>query len=286
MGNLKLKRKRGLSAFRKLSIGTWRTTYDPIVHGSTDLRMDKALAYVEEFREKTGKRLTLTHMMAKAVSHVLEEVPDANAVLRFHTIYLRERIGVMFQVVLKDPDTGEIDLSASTLFECNEKSLEDIVDEFAHNTSLVRSRKADTQKSRSMIQKMPGFMVHPFLRTVSFLHGTLNLNLSGVGIPSDPFGSVMITNIGSLGLDEAYPPLVPYSRVPLVIAMGAVNDAPVVQDGKVIPAKVMRLSASFDHRILDGAHTAQMVRKLRERIEDPYTHFDSLEGRSASDEVA
>ena len=282
MPNLALKRKRGLSAFRKLSIGTWRTTYDPIVHGSTALRMDKALAYVKDFREHTGKRLTLTHMMAKAVSHVLHEVPDANAVLRFHTIYLRQRVGVMFQVVLSDPKTNEIDLSASTLFECHEKTLEQIVDEFTQTTDLVRSRKASTQKSRSLIQKMPGFVVHPFLKTVTFLQGTLNLNLSGLGIPSDPFGSVMITNIGSLGLDEAYPPLVPYSRVPMVLAMGAVTDTPVVEDGKVVPAKVMRLCASFDHRILDGAHAAKMVQKLREWMEDPYGKFGSLNDASAT----
>jgi len=108
------------------------------------------------------------------------------------------------------------------------------------------------------------------------LQGTLNLNLSILGVPSDAFGSVMITNIGSLGLDEAYPPLVPYSRVPMVLAMGAVTDTPVVEDGKVVPGKVMRLCASFDHRILDGAHAAKMVRVLREWIEHPHEKFGSL----------
>ena len=42
---------------------------------------------------------------------VLHEMPDANAILRFNRIYLREDIGVFFQVAMEDPQTGELDLS-------------------------------------------------------------------------------------------------------------------------------------------------------------------------------
>ena len=71
--------------------------------------------------------------------------------------------------------------------------------------------------------------------------GELNLDLRWAGIPSDPFGSVMITNVGSLGLDTAYVPLVPYSHVPILLALGAVKDSAVVEDGKVVAGKVMRV---------------------------------------------
>ena len=40
---------------------------------------------------------------------------------------------------------------------------------------------------------------------------TFNLDLSGLGMPRDAFGGVTITNVGSLGLDIAYVPLVPYT---------------------------------------------------------------------------
>jgi pyruvate dehydrogenase E2 component (dihydrolipoamide acetyltransferase) len=98
-----------------------------------------------------------------------------------------------------------------------------------------------------------------------------------MGIPSDPFGSIMITNIGSLGLQEAFVPLVPYSRVPLLVAMGAVEDAPVVEDGAIVPGKTMRVCATFDHRVLDGAHAAVMARTLRAWMENPFEHFDDVD---------
>ena len=276
MPNLKLRRKADLSAFRKIALGTWQTAYDPSVYGSVSLRMEAAERYLVEFRRVTGKRLTLSHLMAKSAAAALEAMPDANAILRLGRIYLRERIGVFFQVALEDPLTGEIDLSGATIYDPEKKSLHDICLELEDKAKGVRGGKDKKERARSIFRRAPEFAVGPLLDTIGFFNYTLNLDLEKVGVPNDPFGSIMITNIGSLGLEEAYAPLVPYSRVPIVLAMGAVLDAPVVEDGRVVPGRVMKVCATFDHRILDGAHAAIMVRTLREWMEDPFSHFDPL----------
>jgi pyruvate dehydrogenase E2 component (dihydrolipoamide acetyltransferase) len=277
MGNLALRKKKDVSPFRKLAIGTWQTAYDPSVYGTMNLRMEQALAYTQAFREATGKRLTVTHMMAKAAAAVFQRMPDANAILRWNRIYMRERIGVFFQVVLEDPRTGEIDLSGTVNYDPEQKTVEQIYDEFATKVERVRAAKdRKLESSRGMFRRMPYFMLNRMLRLVSFFSYTLNLNLRWMGVPKDPFGSIMITNIGSLGLQEAYVPLVPYSRVPIVLAMGAVEDAPVVEDGAVVPGKLMRVCATFDHRVLDGAHAAIMARTLRAWMEHPFEHFEPI----------
>ncbi|RME23933.1 MAG: hypothetical protein D6798_12460, partial [Deltaproteobacteria bacterium] len=89
-------------------------------------------------------------------------------------------------------------------------------------------------------------------------------------------GSVMITNIGSLGLQEAYVPLVPYSHVPLLLAVGEVRQVPVVEDGEVRVGQVLPIFATFDHRILDGSHAAFMVRTIKRWFADPEAHFGPL----------
>lgn len=277
MPNLELVPKRDLSSFRRIAIGTWRTTYDPSVYGSMTLQMDQAMSYLEEFREKTGRRLTLSHMMARAMAAVLAKMPDANAILRWNRIYLRKDIGVFFQVALEDDDTGEIDLSGATIHDAANKSLLQILDEFEATVAKVRSKKdKQLESTRSMFKRIPFPFLNMVLDTIGFLSYGLNLDLRFLGIPKDPFGSVMVTNIGSLGLEEAYVPLVPYSRVPLLIATGAVRERPVVRDGKVTVGKQMRLFATFDHRILDGSHAAVMSKTLREWFENPYEHFDDL----------
>lgn len=274
MPNLSLRPQRDPSIFRRIAIGTWRTAYDPQVYGSVELRMEPALAYIEAFRARTGRRLTVTHMVAKAVAHTLQRVPEANAVLRWNRVYLRDRIGVFLQVVLTDEGEGKIDLSGATIYDVERKSLVEICDEVEQKVAVVRKRQDPAlEKSRGLFRSVPYLLLNRFLDFLSFVTVTLNLDLRWAGIPSDPFGSVMVTNIGSLGLDMAYAPLVPYSRVPIVLAVGAVKDEAVVDGGRVVPGKVMRVHATFDHRFIDGWHAAVMSRTLKTMIEDPERHF-------------
>jgi pyruvate dehydrogenase E2 component (dihydrolipoamide acetyltransferase) len=284
MGNIALTKKKHLSSFRKVAIGTWRTAYDPSVYGTLTVRMEEAVRYRDAFRKATGKHLTFSHMMAKATGAVLQKMPDANAILRWNRIYLRKRIGVFFQVAMEDPETGEIDLSGAKVDDPEDKTLVEIIDEFDSKVRRVRKGKdKELESTRSTFKLVPFFFLNFLLRFISFLTYTLNWSLKWAGIPKDPFGSVMITNIGSLGLEQAYVPLVPYSRVPLLVAMGAIEDAPVAEDGKLVLGKIMRICATFDHRVLDGSHAATMAKTMREWMEDPFTHFDALpEEESAS----
>lgn len=278
MPNLQLVPKRDLSSFRRIAIGTWRTTHDPSVYGSLSLRMDEALRYLEAFRAKTGRRLTLTHMMARAVAGVLAEMPDANAVLRFNRIYLRKEVAVFFQVAMKDDQTGEIDLSGTTVREADKKSLLQLLDDFERTVDKVRKKQdKELEGTRSTFKAIPFFLLNTIVDALSFFLYDLNLDLRWAGVPRDPFGSVMVTNVGSLGLEAAYVPLVPYSHVPLLIAMGAVQQEAVVVDGAVSVATVMRVYATFDHRILDGSHAAIMAKTLKAWFEQPFEHFDRIE---------
>jgi pyruvate dehydrogenase E2 component (dihydrolipoamide acetyltransferase) len=278
MPNLDLVRKDDVSSFRKIAIGTWKTVKDPTVYGSLELRMEKALAYIEEFRKRTGKRLTVSHLMAKAVAMTLKEMPDANVILRRSRIYQRRVIGVFFQVAMTDLGDDKADLSGATLYRVDQKSLVQICDEFQAKVDEVRARKDKAlEKTRSMFLHIPYRLLGTVLDLISWLSFELNLDLRWAGIPSDPFGSIMITNVGSLGLDTAYVPLVPYSHVPMLLALGAVKDAPVVEEGKIVVGKVMRVHATFDHRIIDGFHASIMSRCLRRHMESPAEMFDQLE---------
>jgi pyruvate dehydrogenase E2 component (dihydrolipoamide acetyltransferase) len=277
MPNLELVPEEHLSTFRRIALGTWRTTYDPSVYGSLTLHMDRALEYVAAFRVATGRRATITHLMARAAAAVLERVPDANAILRLGRIWRRKTIGVFFQVAMEDPVTGKIDLSGATIHEPERKTLVEICDELESRFAKVRKNTDGAlARSRNLLKRLPLRAMGPMLDLTAFASYTLNLDLSWAGIPRDAFGSVMITNVGSLGLEEAYVPLVPYSRVPLLLALGAIRDTPVARNGAVTIEKTMRVCATFDHRILDGAHASAMAKTLRAWIEHPFDHFDKI----------
>ena len=274
MPNVELEPAQRLPIFRRIALGTWATTYDPQVYGTLSLRMEPALAYIEAFRQKTGKRLTVTHLVAKAVAGALKEMPDANALLRMGRLYPRRSIDVFLQVVMPDAKTGKPDLSGVTLRAVDQASLVEIVSATEKSVEKVRTDSdPELARSRGTLARVPGLLIGYVLRLLSFLLYTLNWDLSALGVPRDGFGSVMVTNIGSLGLEQAYAPLVPWSRVPMVIAAGMVVDEPVVENGQIVPGKVMRLSATFDHRYLDGAHAATLARVVRRAFAEPTLTF-------------
>jgi hypothetical protein len=280
MPNLEMKPERELSVFRRLALGTWRTAYDPSVYGSLTLRVDRALAYIDAFRAATGKHLTISHLMARAVGAVLDSTPDANVLLRRGRIYRRREIGVFFQVAMEDPVTGKIDLSGATIHEPQRKSLIEICDELEKRFADVRGdRDVSLAGVRHLLAKLPLRLLPAVLELTAFASYTLNLDLRWAGVPRDAFGSVMITNVGALGLEEAYVPLVPYSRVPLLLALGAIRETPVARDGRVAIEHTMKVCATFDHRVLDGAHAAAMAKILRTWIEDPTAYFDPIPAR-------
>lgn len=277
MAHLELIPKENVSSFRKLAIGSWKTSYDPTVYGTMTLRMDKALAYIEAFRQKTGIRLTVTHLLAKAMAEALRRCPDANAILRFNRIYLRKRITISTLVV--QTDGGKVDLTSAKIDDAEQKSLREIAAELEAAVQKVRQRKDEMlEKGKGTIHKMPYAFLNFFTWLISFFMYTLNWDMTWAGMPRDAFGSAIITNVGSLGLDTAYVPLVPYTRVPIFIAPGAIKDAPVVENGKVVPGKLMNVNASFDHRFIDGFHASILANTFREMLENPFEHFDKLDG--------
>jgi pyruvate/2-oxoglutarate dehydrogenase complex dihydrolipoamide acyltransferase (E2) component len=277
MPNIDLEPKDDVSSFRRIAIGTWETTYDPSVYGTMEVRMDRAVEYLAAFRKATGKRLTVTHMVAKAVGAALARMPDANAILRFNKIYLRKRVGVFFQVAMDDEGEAKIDLSGATLYDVEQKSLATIIDEFEEKVGKVKRREDPAlEGTRSALKKIPFALMNTTMKALSFLNYTLNLDLTKFGVPKDAFGSVMITNIGSIGLDQAFVPLVPYSRVPILIALGAVREQPVAENGQVVVGKVMKVNATFDHRFIDGLHAAIMSKVLREHMDQPFELFDKI----------
>jgi pyruvate dehydrogenase E2 component (dihydrolipoamide acetyltransferase) len=240
--------------------------------------MEEVERYIDAFRKKHGKKLTITHVVTAAIAKAIAAVPEANGVLRFNKIYLRDSIDIGVLVLTDDPKTGEIDLSSAVVRQADKISLVQQLEQLSNQISAIRSGEDKAmKKSKQTVGFIPFMLMNMFLNTVSFLMYTLNLNLSWAGMPRDPFGGAIVTSIGSLGLDTAYVPLVPYSRVPVFIAPGAVKDAAVVEDGQVVSGRVMGIHATFDHRLIDGAHAAKFAKVCKRVLANPFQELDLLD---------
>ncbi|MBI4925047.1 MAG: 2-oxo acid dehydrogenase subunit E2 [Bdellovibrio sp.] len=263
-----------LSSWRKVAIGTWKTVGDPSVYGCLEIDVSAALAYIEKLRQKTGLRITLSHFTGMTFAKVLKENPSINCVLRFGRLYPRKNIDIFFQVA--SDTTGE-DLSGMTVRNADQKTITKIAQEIEARVNLIKQKK-DTSftKMKNLMGGLPGWASSFILGFAGFFMYTLNLWSPLLGSPKDAFGSMMLTNIGSLGLDMAFAPLVPYSRIPLLIALGSTYDAVVARDGKAHITKMIRICATFDHRLIDGVKASHMVKATKRIFANPEVELGSI----------
>ncbi len=80
-------------------------------------------------------------------------------------------------------------------------------------------------------------------------------------------GSISVTNLGMYGVEEFAAIINPPQAA--ILAVGAVRDQPVVDNGAVVPGKVMTVTLSVDHRPVDGVTAAQWMAAFVELIEHP-----------------
>ena len=84
-------------------------------------------------------------------------------------------------------------------------------------------------------------------------------------------GSITLTSLGPLG-GVVTTPVVNRPEV-AIIGPNKIVDTPVVQNGQVVVRKMMNISSSFDHRVVDGFHAAEMINYIKGLLEHPATMF-------------
>lgn len=85
-------------------------------------------------------------------------------------------------------------------------------------------------------------------------------------------GTITITNIGVFGMDAGTPILNPGEVA--IVAMGAIRQKPWVVDGEVRPRYVTTVSASFDHRVVDGDVASRFTADVASVLEEPALLLD------------
>jgi pyruvate dehydrogenase E2 component (dihydrolipoamide acetyltransferase) len=86
--------------------------------------------------------------------------------------------------------------------------------------------------------------------------------------PSDWEGNTFtISNLGMFGIDEFTAIINPPDAC--ILAVGAIQQIPVVKNGQVEPGNVMKVTLSCDHRVVDGASGAAFLQTLQGLLEEP-----------------
>ena len=81
-------------------------------------------------------------------------------------------------------------------------------------------------------------------------------------------GTITISNIGSVG-GGFFTPVINYPEV-AILGVGTIAQQPVVNaEGEIVVGRVMKLSLSFDHRIVDGATAQKAMNNIKRLLANP-----------------
>ncbi|AEW01758.1 pyruvate dehydrogenase complex dihydrolipoamide acetyltransferase [Niastella koreensis] len=86
--------------------------------------------------------------------------------------------------------------------------------------------------------------------------------------PSDWEGSTFtISNLGMFGIEEFTAIINPPDAC--ILAVGAINQVPIVKNGQIVVGNTMKVTLTCDHRVVDGATGAAFLQTLQQLLEEP-----------------
>lgn len=80
-------------------------------------------------------------------------------------------------------------------------------------------------------------------------------------------GSFTVSNMGMFGVSDFSAIINPPQCA--ILAVSGIQDLPIVKEGSVVAGKVMRLTLSADHRVIDGVAAATFMQTLKKLLESP-----------------
>lgn len=220
--------------------------------------------YVDERRAAGAKGLTIMHVVGVAAARAVHAVPAANARVRGGKVVPFDGISIGYAV-----DIGHgTDLAPCKVEHADTMTPAEMAT--AVWTGVKALREGSDQGfnlSTRIAAVVPTVLMRPMMMATSYVLGGLALPF--LGQPGNPLGSVFISNVAPLGVEEVFLAPLPFARTPVYISMGTVTDRAVVRNGQVVAVPQFTLCLTGDHRLVDGVQCAMYFDALTRLLADP-----------------
>ena len=251
------------SEWRRVAIAIYSKPADSKILGSVDIDVTDLETFINRKR-KEGVKITLTHCVTLALARgVKTEVPELNCYVKRGKIVERDSVDAMISVLLKGEEMGSVKVP-----DADRMTLSELSDFLSLKIKEARSGdESKEMKKKGVIAAIPWPFRRWLFKLIKLV--TINWGFSVAGISANNYGSFVVANIGTLGLDTGYPALFPTSNVAMVVTMGGVFKRPAVVGDKILPRRILTISVALDHRVVDASHGGKMFRYVKNILRDP-----------------
>jgi pyruvate dehydrogenase E2 component (dihydrolipoamide acetyltransferase) len=252
---------------RKLAIASWTSPKEGNIYGKLTVDATKALEYIDHLNANSGEKVTITHLVGKIVAEALKKTPSLNGYIRLGRYIPHQTVDVAFLVNLE----GGQNLAKAKITNADQKSVLQIAAELRELAERLRKGKDENfQKSQGPLNWMPTWLLRPIVWFTGFLTASLGISVKALGLEAFPFGSCIVTSVGMLGIDEGFAPPTPWARVPLYVLVCTIRDQVHVENGEIVVRPMLTITATIDHRFVDGYQAATLANTARELLSNPW----------------
>jgi pyruvate/2-oxoglutarate dehydrogenase complex dihydrolipoamide acyltransferase (E2) component len=252
--------------WRKVASSIYRRPTDSKIFGSVELDITDLDKFIAEKR-RNGIKATHTHVFILAAARALKaEVPELNTFIKRGNVVKREHIDVMVSVLLKESVMGSVMIK-----DADSLTLEELIGVMGEEVKRARTGTENkTMQMKDKLARIPWPIRGWVLRFLKTITADLGFSFPSLGLSANSFGSFVVSNIGSVGLDMGYPALFPSSNVSFVLILGGVHKKPVVVGDQILPRTVISLGAALDHRVVDASHGGLLFKYLKKIVKNPH----------------
>ena len=266
-----------LTGWRRVANAMWHAPDDPQIFGALEVDAGPVLAFIARARA-AGHHVTATHVVGRALAHVLHEVPDFNVRIRRGRARQRRSVDVFFITAVAKGH----DLSGVAIANADVKPAIEIARELtARATAMKQGKDRELAQTKSVLDHTPPWLIRSVLRATAFITQELELDVPAVSLRRSPFGSAMVTSVGMFGLPQGFAPLAWMYDVPILVLVGEIVPRPVVVDGRVVVRDILPITATIDHRYADGWHVSRAMSAFREYLAAPEKFEPAFDGVAA-----
>ncbi|MBT8103447.1 MAG: 2-oxo acid dehydrogenase subunit E2, partial [Gammaproteobacteria bacterium] len=235
--------------WRVTSAAIYTTPTDSRVYGTLDIDVTRARRFLERKRSE-GVKITMTHLATAVLARAVAfDVPEMNCFIRRGAVVGRERLDVMVPISVG----GDSGVTAAIIKDAHARSVSSIAKEIRDKATSGRAgEETRVVQNKYLLNRIPWPFRRPAFRFLKWISVDLGLEIKALGLSAHSFGSFVVSDIGSFGLNTGMTALMPAAKVPAVIVLGKIEEKPVVRRGEIVIRTVLPLTGTFDHRIVDG----------------------------------
>lgn len=213
-------------------------------------------------------KYTFFQLIVTALIKTVTLRPKMNRFIANKNIYQRNDVSASF--VIKKQFADEAKEGLAFIHATDNTTLDEVHDEIYRQVTSCRSGKQDsTSDAMDMFKRMPRFLAKALINIICVLdrHGKVPRSL----IETDPYySSIVLTNLGSIGMHSGYHHLTNWGTNSLFAAIGEKKERPFYDnDGIPHMRQSVDIGITIDERLADGYYYSKTVKLLKYLLENP-----------------